>query len=361
MPRADTSPVAVVVHQHQRVVFGNPAAVRLLVAGRAEALLGRNIADFVHPDEHPLLARRVEQVQYNAIDLPMQEWRYLRLDGSVIDVQAQATVIRLDGAPAVQVSFMDITARKQAESRLLENEARFRALTSLSSDWYWEQDAQYCFVRVPGEDAAGTASASRHHPDILYLGHKRWELGATQMTQLQWDEHRADLDAHREFRDLQMKFEFVDQVLGALERSGTDPQRLKLELTESLLADKVEDVIHKMTVLRERGVAFSLDDFGTGYSSLSYLKRLPLAHLKIDQSFVRDLLVDPNDAAIARTIVGLGASLGLAVIAEGVETQGQHQVLLEMGCETFQGYLFARPVPITEFDALLSAPLPLSP
>jgi EAL domain-containing protein (putative c-di-GMP-specific phosphodiesterase class I) len=134
---------------------------------------------------------------------------------------------------------------------------------------------------------------------------------------------------------------------------------LKLELTESLLAENVEDVVQKMTALRARGVAFSLDDFGTGYSSLSYLKRLPLAHLKIDQSFVRDLLVDPNDEAIARTIVALGASLGLAVIAEGVETDGQLAMLLAMGCETFQGYLFARPVPIAEFEALVSVRLPV--
>ncbi len=156
-----------------------------------------------------------------------------------------------------------------------------------------------------------------------------------------------------------MEPDFVVQVEGALARSGANPAQLKLELTESLLADNIGEVISKMTALRARGVAFSLDDFGTGYSSLSYLKLLPLAHLKIDQSFVRDLLVDPNDAAIARTIVALGASLGLAVIAEGVETEGQHQFLLATGCETFQGYLFAPPVPVAEFEALLHAPLAL--
>ncbi len=155
-----------------------------------------------------------------------------------------------------------------------------------------------------------------------------------------------------------MEPDFVVQVDNALRHTGADPAALKLELTESLLADNIADVIGKMTALRARGVTFSLDDFGTGYSSLSYLKLLPLAHLKIDQSFVRDLLVDPNDAAIARTIVALGASLGLAVIAEGVETEGQHQFLLDIGCETFQGYLFARPVPIEAFEAMLQAPLP---
>jgi EAL domain-containing protein (putative c-di-GMP-specific phosphodiesterase class I) len=116
----------------------------------------------------------------------------------------------------------------------------------------------------------------------------------------------------------------------------------------------VNDVIAKMSALRVRGVGFSLDDFGTGYSSLAYLKRLPLDQLKIDQSFVRDVLTDPNDAAIASTIVTLGRSLGLAVIAEGVETLAQQEFLLEKGCTTYQGYLFARPMPIAEFDEFLN-------
>ncbi|KRC29097.1 EAL domain-containing protein [Acidovorax sp. Root219] len=139
--------------------------------------------------------------------------------------------------------------------------------------------------------------------------------------------------------------EFVPQVLQALYTTGADPGRLKLELTESLLLSDVEESIVKMQVLRNLGVGFSLDDFGTGYSSLSYLKRLPLDQLKIDQSFVRDVLTDPNDAAIACTIVALAHSLGLDVVAEGVETEGQHDFLLRNGCQQFQGYLFGRPGP----------------
>ncbi|MDP1613717.1 MAG: EAL domain-containing protein [Sulfuritalea sp.] len=143
---------------------------------------------------------------------------------------------------------------------------------------------------------------------------------------------------------------FVDDVLAALSDSGANPQRLKLELTESLLVQNVQEIIEKMFALKARGVGFSLDDFGTGYSSLSYLKRLPLDQLKIDQSFVRDVLVDPNDAAIARTVVALAQSLGLGVIAEGVETAPQRAFLADSGCNAYQGYLFSRPLPVKGFE-----------
>jgi len=145
--------------------------------------------------------------------------------------------------------------------------------------------------------------------------------------------------------------DFVDQVLTALECSGANPERLKLELTESLLVNNVEEIIGKMTALKEKGVGFSLDDFGTGYSSLSYLKRLPLDQLKIDQSFVRDILTDPNDAIIAKMIVALADSLGLTVIAEGVETEAQREALAQEGCHAYQGYLFSRPVPIADLES----------
>ena len=140
--------------------------------------------------------------------------------------------------------------------------------------------------------------------------------------------------------------DFVTDVLRLLRDGGADPARLKLELTESLLLHDVEDSILKMQALRTQGVRFSLDDFGTGYSSLSYLKRLPLDQLKIDQSFVRDVLTDPNDATIACTIIALAHSLGLDVVAEGVETEGQRDFLLRNGCRKFQGYLFGRPGPV---------------
>jgi EAL domain-containing protein (putative c-di-GMP-specific phosphodiesterase class I) len=145
----------------------------------------------------------------------------------------------------------------------------------------------------------------------------------------------------REFRHP----DFVAGVLAAIEGSGADPRKLMLEFTESPLLENMEETIAKMTALRAGGEGLSLDDFGTGYSSLSYLKHLPLNQLKIDQSFVRDVLTDPNDAAIARTIMALGQTLGLAVIAEGVETEGQRDFLARQGCQAFQGYLFGRPGP----------------
>jgi diguanylate cyclase (GGDEF)-like protein len=144
--------------------------------------------------------------------------------------------------------------------------------------------------------------------------------------------------------------DFVEQVVNAIEASGANPQRLKLELTESLLITNVDDVVAKMTALKARGIAFSLDDFGTGYSSLAYLKRLPLDELKIDQSFVRDTLSDANDAAIVTTIIGLADRFDLSVIAEGVETEAQRLFLERNGCLTYQGYLFSKPLPLAEFE-----------
>jgi len=147
--------------------------------------------------------------------------------------------------------------------------------------------------------------------------------------------------------------DFVDEVLTAIKHAGIRPEKLKLELTESLLADGIEVTVAKMGSLKELGVTLSLDDFGMGYSSLSYLKRLPLDQLKIDREFVKDILTDANDAAIARTIVGLAQSLGLGVIAEGVETEEQRAFLARQGCDEYQGYLFCQPLPIDELEAFM--------
>ena len=147
--------------------------------------------------------------------------------------------------------------------------------------------------------------------------------------------------------------DFVDQLLLTLARTGANAHRLKLELTESLLVSNIEDVIIKMDALKAQGISFSLDDFGTGYSSLAYLKRLPLDQIKIDQGFVRDILLDPDDAAIAKAVIALAGSMGLEVMAEGVETEAQRNFLTELGCLAFQGYLFSKPLPVAEFEAFM--------
>ena len=145
--------------------------------------------------------------------------------------------------------------------------------------------------------------------------------------------------------------DFVDQFRQIIQNSQIDASQLKIELTESLVLDDVNESITRMHALKEIGVGFSMDDFGTGYSSLAYLKKLPLDQLKIDQSFVRDIATDPDDAVITRTIVAMAGSLGLSVIAEGVETEEQRTYLQRCGCPAYQGYLFGRPVPIEEFEA----------
>jgi diguanylate cyclase (GGDEF)-like protein len=144
--------------------------------------------------------------------------------------------------------------------------------------------------------------------------------------------------------------EFVQQLASTLRKTGADPRRLTLELTESVLLHNVEEVIEKMAALKKLGINFALDDFGTGYSSLYYLKRLPLDQMKIDRSFVRDVLTDAGDAAIAKTIVALAHTLGLEVIAEGIETTEQRIFLTHAGCKHHQGYLFSRPLPVHSFE-----------
>jgi EAL domain-containing protein (putative c-di-GMP-specific phosphodiesterase class I) len=141
--------------------------------------------------------------------------------------------------------------------------------------------------------------------------------------------------------------------MSALDRTGANPQRLKLELTETVLVHNMDDTIAKMLALKAKGVGFALDDFGVGYSSLYYLKRLPFDWLKIDKSFVRDVLTDNNDATIVRAILLLAKSMGLAVIAEGVETGAQKDFLARNGCSSYQGYLFSPPLPLDQFEELM--------
>jgi EAL domain-containing protein (putative c-di-GMP-specific phosphodiesterase class I) len=144
-----------------------------------------------------------------------------------------------------------------------------------------------------------------------------------------------------------------DLVNRALSSSGLAPSALELELTETLVMQNPEDAIGVLLDLKNMGLRLAIDDFGTGYSSLSYLQRFPVDHLKIDQSFVRDIGADPNDAIIARAVISLGHSLGMTVIAEGVSNDGQLSFLRENGCDEMQGFLFSHPIPIDELKGLL--------
>ena len=149
--------------------------------------------------------------------------------------------------------------------------------------------------------------------------------------------------------------DFVSHILETLEHTGADPNNIKLEITESMLVDNLEETVVIMKELKAHGLRFSLDDFGTGYSSLAYLKRLPLDQLKIDRTFVRDILASASNGALAKAIISLADALGLLVIAEGVETDEQCALLSRLGCDCYQGFLFSKAVPVGDFEALLQA------
>ncbi len=240
------------------------------------------------------------------------------------------------------------------------------------------QDNQFCLYYQPQVDQSGRIFGAEalvrwNHPqrglvcpsDFVPLAERtrlivpigRWVLDAACQQLKQWSgrAETARLKLSINISAIQLhQPDFVSQVLGALKDAGADPGLLKLELTESLLLSDLEDTSVKMTELRGHGVLFSLDDFGTGYSSLSYLRKLQLDQLKIDQSFIREIPDDPNACAITRTIIALGQTLGLSVIAEGVENEAQRDFLQQSGCGHYQGYLMSWPLPIDDFNGLLA-------
>ncbi|WP_262963693.1 EAL domain-containing protein [Methylobacter psychrophilus] len=189
---------------------------------------------------------------------------------------------------------------------------------------------------------------------ILPIGQWVLETACAQLKAWEQDESTCNLTLSINVSAKQFhQVNFVSQVKNAVQHHNINPAKLKLELTESMLADNLEQIITAMNALNAIGIRFSLDDFGTGYSSLQYLKRLPLFQLKIDQSFVRDITFDNNDRALVLTIINMANSLGLEVIAEGVETKEQQLLLLHKGCLHFQGYLFGKPSPIKQFEEAL--------
>ena len=541
------TPEAIAVHRDWRLLYVNPAAIRVLGGQSADDLLGKNIMDLVHPDFHALVKNRVHSQQATNGSAPLIQEKFVRLDGVIIDVEVQATAIQYGGQTAIQIAMHDVTERIKAETeihtlafydpltqlpnrRLLMdrlaqaiatsaqrkrfcavylidlddfktlNDTRGHAtgdrllvqvaerlngcmrpidtvarlggdefvvlmedlsdtltesmaqaqsmgdkiLLALNLPYQLDTHAQHCTtsigVTLIGEQpvsidellkradlamyrakAAGRnrlrffkpemqtdvsaraalesdlRDAIDHHQFTLH--YQAQVVGEGRVTGaevlLRWNHPQRGLVSPIEFirlaeetglilplgnwvlaqacqqlatwalkptmADLKIAVnvstrqfhhpDFVQQVQDVLNRTGANPKNLKLELTESLMVENVKDVVTKMTTLKAQGVGFSLDDFGTGYSSLAYLKRLPLDQLKIDQGFVRNILTDGNDAAIAKMVISLAESLGLAVIAEGVEMEAQRVFLASQGCHACQGYLFSKPVPLTEFEA----------
>lgn len=546
----ERSPEPIAVYRDGIVLYVNPAAVINIGAKSAREIVGTSVLDWVHPDFHAQVQKRAHEFDESGITTTVYEEKFIKLDGSIIDVEVQSTEILFDGKLATQVALRDITGRKAASEEIM-NLAFYDALTGLPNrrllldrlkhalatsarsgregallfididnfktlndtlghdigDILLQQVAQRlktCInegdtvARMGGDEfvvmledlsdqVIGAASKTemvaekilatlnqpymlethtyKSTPSIgvsLFNGYelevdellKQADIAMYQAKKagrntirfydqqmqdvinarvllegelhsaldkqqfqlhyqmqvdnsfrpsgaevlLRWLHPERGLISSEQFiplaedtgliipigqwvlesacaqlkkwegnaltRDLVLavnvsakqfrKYGFVTQLQEIVQHHAISPMRLKLELTESLLMENTQEVIAAMNSLKEFGIQFSLDDFGTGYSSLQYLKQLPFNQLKIDQSFVRDITFDSNDRTIVRTIIAMAKSLNMGVIAEGVETEEQRQILINKGCTHYQGYLFGKPVPVDQFERELS-------
>ena len=265
-----------------------------------------------------------------------------------------------------QVCFFDAAMQAALEQRVAMQADLRDALALNQLELYYQPQ-----VRL-GEGVIGTEGLLRWHHPVLGLVPPNSFIPLAEETGLiipigRWVIQQACAQIARWSRDPDLHSlvvavnvsahqfhhaDFVQHVLDALTQTGINAQQLKLELTESALAKDMDLVIENMAKLRARGVTFSLDDFGTGYSSLAYVNRLPLDQLKIDRSFVHDLLTHSNAATLARVIITMSDELKLPVMAEGVETIAQRDFLHQAGCRDYQGYLYGQPVPVKEFEAM---------
>ncbi len=281
----------------------------------------------------------------------------------VVIQQADTAMYRAKESGRNSISFFRPKMQELADQRLILEKEMRQALSNSEFKLYYQPQ-----VDRHGNVISAEALIRWLHPQkgmispavfipvaeetqlILPIG--EWVLHEACRQITQWERNGSDIDhvainvSSRQFRQP----DFIDQVKFALDDAGINGNRLMIELTEGVVIDNIEDTINKMQALKKMGIDVSIDDFGTGYSSLSYLKKLPISQLKIDQSFIRDIATDPNDAIIVETIINMAKNLGLNVIAEGVETQAQVDFLLANGCVAFQGFRFGRPVPAEAFS-----------
>jgi EAL domain-containing protein (putative c-di-GMP-specific phosphodiesterase class I) len=281
---------------------------------------------------------------------------------------ADAAMYEAKEAGRNTVRFYDARIQEMIETRSeLENELRHALIKQQLQLYYQVQ------VNRDGQAIGAEALLRWNHPDrgmvspvqfipiaeatglILPIG--KWVLLSACSQLKQWENNplarNLVLAVNVSIRQFHEE-DFVGQVRDIIVQSGINPGRLKLEITESMFEHKVHSTTVMLHELKGLGILFSMDDFGTGYSSMSIIKRLPLDQLKIDQSFVRELVHDVQDKAIVRAIVAMANSMNLSVIAEGVETEEQRHILESKGCNYYQGYLFSKPVPIEQFEELLT-------
>lgn len=309
-------PIAVDLREHRisasigiGVFDGSHKSLDEIISGADSAMYhaksdGRNAYRFFDRDLQKILAERVGLVQDMRAGLAGNEFHVLYqpqvgVTGKVMGAEVLCRWTHSEKGPIPPSQFIEMAETSGLIFQLGQWVLR-KACETLSA---WKMDSDLSRLRL----AVNVSAKQFHHPD------------------------------------------FLENLLSIIHSTEINPELLELELTESILAQDVDSIAEKMRLLKSIGIYFSLDDFGTGYSSLNYLKRLPLDQLKIDQSFVRDLMADSGDASIVRTIISLGESLGLDVIAEGVETLAQHQFLLDSRCRSFQGYLFSRPLSCLDF------------
>jgi len=276
--------------------------------------------------------------------------------------QADKAMYRAKEQGRNTICFFHPSMQQVADDKLfLEKELR-RALKHQHFKLYYQPQTD-----AKGKIISAEALIRWHHPErgvispaqfipiaedsglIIALG--GWVLNQACWQMRQWLDQGMEMDhvsinvSSRQFRQA----DFVNTVDQALKHNKLDASRLCIELTEGIVINNIDDTVAKMRALKRMGIKISIDDFGTGYSSLAYLKQLPLNQLKIDQSFVRDLTIDLNDAIIVSTIINMAHNLQLEVIAEGVETEQQKDYLLQKGCQVFQGYYFSKPLPVDDF------------